>query len=44
MKNEFIIDWKHWLFGVNWGTVPLTDPKQKMMGFHFGPFCLAVYL
>lgn len=31
MKTEFILNWRHWLFGVNW------DPD--FLAVHFGPCC-----
>lgn len=32
-------DWKHWLFGVNWGN-NLIGTNVRIIAFHFGPWCL----
>lgn len=39
MKTEFVTDWRHWLFGVNWSH-PKVFSVTCYVAIHFGPWCL----
>lgn len=41
MKTEFLLNWRHWLFGVNWGVEEFS--KNNFTAIHFGPCCWIVY-
>lgn len=34
-------DWKHWLFGINWGD-EMAGSRESWIGFHVGPYFLMV--
>ncbi len=37
LTNEVRLDWRHWLFGVNWNTETIFGQQMRFTAIHFGP-------